>query len=213
MTSEPPTAASLRSPTGLSRPILALSSAIRRGAPRKPRSICCRRSSSTAFGTGITLRNRTSYGDYDKFYQNVFPGAVNAAGTTCGHHGIQQFDGAPESVQSDGSDRLRAGPAGSGTRFFWARSLAARRRIIFATTGYFTAVGPNVTSVQVPLDAPTTSSPLEFRQAATDADNHGVAADGSRFTPRIRLPSPSTSRRLSVCGSRASTWISPTIAR
>ena len=33
-------------------------------------------------GTGITLRNRTSYGDYDKFYQNVFPGAVNAAGTT-----------------------------------------------------------------------------------------------------------------------------------
>ena len=27
----------------------------------------------------VTLRNRLSYGDYDKFYQNVFPGAVNAA--------------------------------------------------------------------------------------------------------------------------------------
>ena len=34
------------------------------------------------FGSRVTLRNRLSYGDYDKFYQNVFPGAVNAAGTT-----------------------------------------------------------------------------------------------------------------------------------
>ena len=34
------------------------------------------------FASRVTLRNRFSYGDYDKFYQNVFPGAVNAAGTT-----------------------------------------------------------------------------------------------------------------------------------
>ena len=27
----------------------------------------------------------------------------------------------------------------------------------------------------VPVDAPTTAAPLEFRQSATDADNHGVA--------------------------------------
>jgi catecholate siderophore receptor len=33
------------------------------------------------FSDAVTLRNRTSYGDYDKFYQNVFPGAINAAGT------------------------------------------------------------------------------------------------------------------------------------
>jgi catecholate siderophore receptor len=31
---------------------------------------------------GLTLRNRTLFGDYDKFYQNVFPnGAANGAGT------------------------------------------------------------------------------------------------------------------------------------
>lgn len=29
----------------------------------------------------VILRNRSSFGDYDKFYQNIFPGAVNAAGT------------------------------------------------------------------------------------------------------------------------------------
>jgi catecholate siderophore receptor len=33
------------------------------------------------FSEGLTLRNRTLYGDYDKFYQNIFPNsAVNAAG-------------------------------------------------------------------------------------------------------------------------------------
>jgi catecholate siderophore receptor len=33
------------------------------------------------FSHAVTLRNRTSYGDYDKFYQNIFPGAVNTAET------------------------------------------------------------------------------------------------------------------------------------
>ncbi|HYW15579.1 MAG TPA: TonB-dependent siderophore receptor [Allosphingosinicella sp.] len=29
------------------------------------------------FSDSVTLRNRTSYGDFDKFYQNVFPGAIS----------------------------------------------------------------------------------------------------------------------------------------
>jgi catecholate siderophore receptor len=33
------------------------------------------------FNPRVTLRNRLTYGDYDKFYQNVFPGTVNAAAT------------------------------------------------------------------------------------------------------------------------------------
>ena len=37
--------------------------------------------SSSTLRRRLTLRNRIRYGDYDKFYQNVFPGAVNAAGT------------------------------------------------------------------------------------------------------------------------------------
>jgi len=32
------------------------------------------------FGNGLILRNRTRLARYDKFYQNVFPGAVNATG-------------------------------------------------------------------------------------------------------------------------------------
>ncbi len=34
------------------------------------------------FDNGLLLRNRTRYANYDKFYQNVFPGNVNAAGAT-----------------------------------------------------------------------------------------------------------------------------------
>jgi catecholate siderophore receptor len=34
------------------------------------------------FGNGALLRSRTRYADYDKLYQNVFPGNVNATGTT-----------------------------------------------------------------------------------------------------------------------------------
>ena len=30
------------------------------------------------FSDTVSLRNRTLYGDYNKFYQNVFPGAIDA---------------------------------------------------------------------------------------------------------------------------------------
>ncbi len=32
------------------------------------------------FDSRLNLRSRLLYGDYNKFYQNVFPGAVNEAG-------------------------------------------------------------------------------------------------------------------------------------
>ena len=35
-----------------------------------------------SFSDTVTLRNRTVYGDYDKFYQNVFPGAIDPTATT-----------------------------------------------------------------------------------------------------------------------------------
>src|SRR5690606_5151569 len=41
----------------------------------------------------------------------------------------------------------------------------------FRNTGYFAALGPDVTSFVTTLDAPTISSPVVFRQSATDADN------------------------------------------
>ncbi|WP_217995143.1 hypothetical protein [Methylogaea oryzae] len=42
----------------------------------------------------------------------------------------------------------------------------------YRETGYFTAVGRNATSVNVPLAYPRYEGPVAFRQSATDADNH-----------------------------------------
>jgi catecholate siderophore receptor len=45
----------------------------------------------------------------------------------------------------------------------------------FRNTGYFASLGPNVTSMPVPISSPTVSVPMSFRQSAADADNHGLA--------------------------------------
>ena len=48
------------------------------------------------FGNGLTLRNRTRSRDYDKFYQNIFPGAVRRQRQHGGDLGLQQRHAARE---------------------------------------------------------------------------------------------------------------------
>ena len=122
----------------------------------------------------MTLRNRVSYGVYDKFYQNVFPGAVNASAATVS---IAAYNNATDRAnlfnQTDLVVRQQTGTIAhtilAGAEF--GRQVTDN----FRSTGYFTSLGPNVTSVQAPLGSPTISLPVQFRQSATDADNHGVA--------------------------------------
>ena len=126
------------------------------------------------FGDGITLRNRASYGVYDKFYQNVYPGAVTAAGT---HVAISAYNNATDRQnlfnQTDLTLRPRTGPLEH--TLLLGVELGRQVTDNFRSTGYFATLGPSVTSVQVPLDNPRTALPVTFRQSATDADNHGVA--------------------------------------
>ena len=126
------------------------------------------------FGAGVTLRNRLNYGDYDKFYQNVFPGAVNAAGTavslsaynngTARRNLFNQLD-VTLSRRTGAIHHTVAAGAEVG------RQVTDNVRM----TGYFTPVGPMVTSIAVPLDNPATSMAVDFRPSATDADNRSVA--------------------------------------
>jgi catecholate siderophore receptor len=126
------------------------------------------------FGAGVTLNNRISYGDYDKFYQNVFPGEVNAAGTTVA---ISAYNNATVRRnlfnQTDLIVSRRTGKLGHTVLL--GAEFGRQETENFRQTGYFTTIGPNVTSVQASLSAPTISLPLEFRQGPTDADNQGVA--------------------------------------
>ena len=123
----------------------------------------------------VVVRNRTRYADYDKFYQNVFPGSAVSA------------DGSTLSLSAYNNDTQRQNFFNQ-TDLNITASTGSIKHIVLAgaefghqatdnlrNTGYFTSLGPNVTAYTVPVSAPTVSVPVMFRQAATDADNHGIA--------------------------------------
>ncbi len=127
------------------------------------------------FGQGLVLRNRTSYGDYDKFYQNVFPGAVNAAGTLVSISGYN--NGTRRQNLFSQTDLVLARRAlGLEHTFLLGMELGRQETDNLRTTAFFTSIGPTATSVDVPVASPRTSLPLTFRPGATDPDNHGVAS-------------------------------------
>lgn len=126
------------------------------------------------FGNGIKFRNRTRYAIYDKFYQNIFPGAVNAAGDQVA---ISAYNNATQREnffnQTDLTFELETGPFKH--TLLTGAEFGHQETDNFRQTGYFTAVGPNATSARVPVADPRYTGPVTFRQSATDADNHGLA--------------------------------------
>ena len=121
------------------------------------------------FASGLQLRNHLRYADYDKFYQNVFPGAVDAATGTVA---IAAYNNATTRRNLFNQTDL-VWQAGSGTvRHTLLAGAEFGRQVTdnFRMSGYFPA-GTN----RVPLADPTTDVVPDFRQSATDADNHGVA--------------------------------------
>ena len=119
----------------------------------------------------LVLRNRSRIVRYDKYYQNIFPGAVNAAGTevslsaynnaTDRHSLFNQTD----VIYTLGTGRVRQ-------TLLVGAELSRQRSDNYRTTGYFDGTS---TSMLVPFASPTVSPAVEFRQAAGDANNRVVA--------------------------------------
>jgi catecholate siderophore receptor len=132
------------------------------------------------FGNGLTLRNRTRLASYDKFYQNVYPGAVNAAGTTVA---LQAYNNATQRDnlfnQTDLTFSLNTGEI----RHQLVAGMELGRQVTdnFRNTGYFLSIGPTATSISVPINNPTTTAPVTFKQSASDANNHGVSTTSSVY--------------------------------
>jgi catecholate siderophore receptor len=132
------------------------------------------------FGNGITLRNRTRYATYDKFYQNVFPGTVSANGTVA----ISAYNDATQRDnlfnQTDLNFKLSTG---SVEHIVLAgMELGRQETDSFRNTGFFpptTCPPPSsptpTTSVRVPVSDPRYTGPLCFSHRTSDADNHSVA--------------------------------------
>lgn len=120
------------------------------------------------FGDGLTLRNRTQYGDYDKFYQNIFPSDLIEA---TGEVRLGAYNNATtRSNLFSQTDLVLDAPVGGIEQtllvgFELGRQISRNRRL----TGTF--AGSNL----VPVTAPTIHADLVFAPSATDADNRGKA--------------------------------------
>ena len=124
---------------------------------------------------GLTIRNRTRFADYDKFYSNSFPGAVNAAGTRVS---LSAYDNATDRRNLFNQTDLTYGLATGAVQhtLLVGAEVGRQRTENFRQTGYF---NNTAASLSVPIDSPTVATPITFRQSATDADNRsttGVAA-------------------------------------
>jgi catecholate siderophore receptor len=127
-----------------------------------------------SFSDSVALRNRTRYASYDKYYQNVFPGAVAADGTQVAISAYGQRTARRNLFnQTDLSMSL----SGFGLRHEISTGVELGRQDTDnqRVTGYFTDISPTTTSILVPVDAPTTTAAIQFRASATDANNAGRA--------------------------------------
>jgi catecholate siderophore receptor len=134
-----------------------------------------------AFRGGVLVRNRTRVAAYDKFYQNVYAsGAVGSDGSTV-----------PIAAYNNGTERRNF--FNQTDVNFSATTGRVRHTVLIGAevgrqatdnirhTGYFTGISPTATSYSTRLSDPIVSVPITFRQSATDADNHGVAAVGAAY--------------------------------
>ena len=115
----------------------------------------------------LNIRNRTLFGDYDRFYQNYVPGATNAARTLVT---LTAYNNATRRRNLfNQTDLTYLASTGSIRHtLVGGVELGRQRTNNLRNSGFFNNAA---TSILVPFDDPTTSIPVTFRPNATDANN------------------------------------------
>jgi catecholate siderophore receptor len=127
---------------------------------------------------GVTLRNRSVFADYGKFYQNVFPGAaVNDAGTDVA---LSAYNNATSRRNLLNESEISYPLTLGGITQTLLGGVAVGRQISdnLRNTGFFT---DTATAFIVPVSDPTVDAPVHFGHTATDADNHIAATSLSVY--------------------------------
>ncbi len=139
---------------------------------------------------GLTLHNRTTYGDYDRGYQNFVPGAVSADKSQVT---LTSYNNATKRQNLFNQTDLTYGLNTGSMRHTFLVGAEVGRQLTdnFRNTGFF---NNTATSILVPYNNPTINTPVTFRQSATDADNHLrtevsaiYAQDQVELTPHLQL--------------------------
>ncbi|MEN3328095.1 MAG: catecholate siderophore receptor [Acidobacteriota bacterium] len=116
----------------------------------------------------FSIRNRTLFGDYDRFYQNYVPGAVTADKQSVS---ISAYNNATKRQNLFNQTDVTFQASTGAMRHTVLAGAEVGRQLTdnFRRSGFF---NNTATSILVPLSDPEFSTPITFRQNATDADNH-----------------------------------------
>lgn len=116
----------------------------------------------------FNIRNRTMFGDYDRFYQNYVPGAITADRTRVA---LSTYNNATKRRnifnQTDVTFVLSTGRIRH--TFLTGAELGRQLTDNLRTTGFF---NNTATTISAPLDNPVIDTPVTYRPNATDANNH-----------------------------------------
>jgi catecholate siderophore receptor len=138
----------------------------------------------------FNIRNRTLFGDYDRFYQNFVPGAVNADATRVN---ISAYNNATHRRNLFNQTDLTFAVKTGKIRHTFLAGAEIGRQVSnnFRNTGFF---NNTLTTISVPFANPTIDTPLTFRQNLTDADNRvkasvaaGYAQDQIELSRKVQL--------------------------
>ncbi|MBZ5673968.1 MAG: TonB-dependent siderophore receptor [Acidobacteriia bacterium] len=116
----------------------------------------------------VTIHNRTTFGGYDRGYQNFVPGTVSADKTqdtlTAYNNATQRFNffNQTDVIYTAHTGRIKH-------TLLAGAEVGSQLTDNFRNTGYFNNTS---TSILIPLSSPTITTPTTFRQSATDANNH-----------------------------------------
>lgn len=140
------------------------------------------------FDSGLVLRNRTRYADYDKLYRNVFPGAVNASTATVQ---LSAYDNATQRENLfNQTDLVFEATTGAVTHTLLAGAEFGRQESANLRQSGSFVLGPGspclnssatgrAGSCTVPLAAPNVRAQVVYANNSTngsgDARNSGVA--------------------------------------
>ncbi len=116
----------------------------------------------------FNIRNRTLFGDYDRFYQNYVPGAVTADKQSVS---ISAYNNATKRRNLFNQTDVTFQASTGAVRHTLLAGAEIGRQLTdnFRRTGFF---NNTTTSILAPLSNPEINTPITFRQNATDADNH-----------------------------------------
>ncbi len=130
---------------------------------------------------GVLLRSKLRFADYDKFYQNTFPGAVSSSGLQVA---LSAYNHAIDRRNLISQTELAYTQRASTWTHTVLSGVEAGRQFTnqFRNTGYFADGSANgVTSYLVSVAQPTVQTAVSFRQSTTDADNESRATTAAWY--------------------------------